>query len=77
MIIRILVIVGMLVMLLIGCTSGPAPDKVFYLIYIQKPVKEKSEELIRTYYIEGEVIGDSEIKAKEELIKLANAWKVE
>ncbi|MGG3506514.1 hypothetical protein ABES58_13645 [Paenibacillus lautus] len=60
-----------------GSAAYPAPDKVFYLIYIQKPVKEKSEELIRTYYIEGEVIGDSEIKAKEELIKLANAWKVE
>ncbi|PJN56438.1 hypothetical protein PAEVO_31610 [Paenibacillus sp. GM2FR] len=34
-------------------------------------------ELIRTYYIEGEVIGDSEIEAKEELIKLAHDWKVE
>ncbi|MBU5344288.1 hypothetical protein [Paenibacillus lautus] len=60
-----------------GSAVYPAPDKVFYLIYIQKPVKEKSEELIRTFYIEGEVIGDSEIEAKEELIKLAHAWKVE
>ncbi|MGE7823235.1 hypothetical protein [Paenibacillus sp. NPDC093718] len=60
-----------------GSAVYPVPDKVFYLIYIQKPVKEKSEELIRTYYIEGEVIGDSEIEAKEELIKLAHAWKVE
>lgn len=60
-----------------GSAVYPAPDKVFYLIYTQKPVKEKSEELIRTFYIEGEVIGDSEIEAKEELIKLAHAWKVE
>lgn len=60
-----------------GSAVYPAPDKIFYLIYIQKPVKGKSEELIRTYYIEGEVIGDSEIEAKEELIKLAHAWKVE
>lgn len=60
-----------------GSAVYPTPDKVFYLIYIQKPVKEKSEELIRTFYIEGEVIGDSEIEAKEELIKLAHAWKVE
>ncbi|MCT1399402.1 hypothetical protein M4D81_10255 [Paenibacillus sp. p3-SID867] len=60
-----------------GSAVYPTPDKVFYMIYIQKPVKEKSEELIRTYYIEGEVIGDSEIEAKEELIKLAHAWKVE
>lgn len=60
-----------------GSAVYPAPDKVFYLIYIQKPVKEKSEELIRTFYIEGEVIGDSEIEAKEELIRLAHAWKVE
>ncbi|WP_098747611.1 hypothetical protein [Paenibacillus sp. EZ-K15] len=60
-----------------GSAVYPVPDKVFYLIYIQKPVSEKSEELIRTYYIEGEVIGDSEIEAKEELIKLAHSWKVE
>ncbi|WP_127591296.1 hypothetical protein [Paenibacillus lautus] len=60
-----------------GSAVYPVPDKVFYLIYIQKPVKEKSEELIRTYYIEGEVIGDSEAEAKEELIKLAHDWKVE
>lgn len=62
-----------------GSAVYPAADKVFYLIYIQKPVKEKStsEELIRTFYIEGEVIGDSEIEAKEELIRIAQAWKVE
>lgn len=60
-----------------GSAVYPVPDKVFYLIYIQKPVKEKSEELIRTYYIEGEVIGDSEIEAKEELIRIAQSWKVE
>lgn len=62
-----------------GSAVYPVPDKVFYLIYIQKPVKEKStsEELIRTYYIEGEVIGDSEIEAKEELIRIAHSWKVE
>jgi hypothetical protein len=60
-----------------GSAVYPVPDKVFYLIYIQKPVSEKSEELIRTYYIEGEVIGDSEIEAKEELINLAHSWKVE
>lgn len=59
-----------------GSAVNPVPDKIIYWIYIQKPIKDKPE-MMKTYYIEGEVIGNNEQLAKEELIQIAQNWKVE
>ncbi|MBU5672127.1 hypothetical protein [Paenibacillus brevis] len=59
-----------------GSAVNPVPDKVIYWIYIQKSIQGKPE-MMRTYYVEGEVIGNNEQQARQNLIELAQAWKVE
>jgi len=59
-----------------GSAVNPLPDKIIYWIYIQKPIHDKPD-MMKTYYIEGEVIGDNEQQAKEEFIQIAQNWKID
>ena len=58
-----------------GSAVHPVLDKIFYWIYIQRPIKGKPD-LMKTYYIEGEVINNNEQQAKEQLIQIAQNWKI-
>jgi len=58
-----------------GPAVNPVPNKIMYWIYIQKLILDKPD-LMKTYYLEGEVTGNNEQIAKEELIQIAQTWKV-
>lgn len=58
-----------------GSAVHPVPDKIMYWIYVKKPISNKPD-LMRTYYLEGEVIGNNEQLAKDELIQIAQTWKI-
>ncbi|GGH27156.1 hypothetical protein [Paenibacillus segetis] len=59
-----------------GPAVNPVPDQIIYWIYVQRSIPNQPD-LMRTYYLEGEVIGDHEQLAKDDLIQIAQTWNID
>lgn len=59
-----------------GSAVNPVPDVVMYWIYIQRPIQGKPD-MMRTYYLEGQVVGDNEQQAREQFVQFAQSWEVD